>query len=62
MSAPPSGRHSLGGSAELRCSCHRLLARIEGRGLVLKCPRCKKGAVVSLSDLSATQEVEFIFL
>lgn len=45
---------------ELRCSCKRLLARLEDGQLVLKCPRCKREAVVSLGALSS-REVEVGF-
>jgi len=44
---------------ELRCPCHRLLARVEGRRLVLKCPRCKTEAGVDLDQTRHDIEVNF---
>jgi hypothetical protein len=44
---------------ELRCPCHRLLARVEGQRLVLRCPRCKTEAVVDLSGARRDIEVNF---
>lgn len=35
-------------SSEIRCVCHRLLARITDRGVVLRCPRCKRETVLAL--------------
>jgi len=35
---------------EIRCICHRLLARSENGKIVLRCPRCKREAVFSLTD------------
>jgi phage FluMu protein Com len=44
---------------ELRCPCRRLLARVDGRRLVLKCPRCKTEAVVDLDRDEHEIEVNF---
>jgi hypothetical protein len=46
---------------ELRCCCNRLLARVEGRAVVLKCPRCKRQAVLSLQGGAGGGEVELMF-
>jgi phage FluMu protein Com len=35
---------------EIRCLCHRLLARSEEGKIVLRCPRCKREAVFSLGQ------------
>ncbi len=48
-----------GARDELRCPCHRLLARVEGHRLVLKCPRCKTEAVVDLGRAEHEIEVNF---
>jgi phage FluMu protein Com len=45
---------------ELRCCCNRLLAKVEGTTVVLKCPRCKRQAVLSLCG-EHEQEVEVTF-
>ncbi|RMH39587.1 MAG: Com family DNA-binding transcriptional regulator [Deltaproteobacteria bacterium] len=43
---------------EVRCACGRLLARRAGAGVELKCPRCRRTAVVTLEDLrDAPREV-----
>jgi Zn finger protein HypA/HybF involved in hydrogenase expression len=48
--------------SELRCVCHRLLARIEDRTLILRCPRCKRQMLIPLDKPFAVGEVEVNFL
>ncbi|CAE6742021.1 conserved hypothetical protein [Nitrospira defluvii] len=38
---------------DVRCVCGRLTARLEKRGLVVKCHRCGELVVISLADLKA---------
>ncbi len=42
---------------ELRCECHRLLARINGHNLELRCPRCKRKLEIDLDELAKTQSI-----
>jgi len=35
-------------SIDIRCSCHRLLARQEGNVIIIKCPRCKRETRIEL--------------
>lgn len=48
--------------SDVRCPCGRLIARRDPRGIVLKCPRCKKEAVVPLNALLEGNflEIEFV--
>jgi hypothetical protein len=39
------------GEKDVRCVCGRLTARIEKRGVVVKCHRCGEFVVISLADL-----------
>jgi len=34
-------------ATELRCRCHRLLARLDDKQVLLRCPRCKQEAVLA---------------
>lgn len=34
---------------DIRCACHRLLARQEGNVLILKCPRCKRETRIKIA-------------
>jgi phage FluMu protein Com len=47
-------------ATELRCRCHRLLARIDRARLlvVLRCPRCKREAVLSVAGHDADAELQ----
>ena len=36
---------------DLRCDCGRMAARIERRGIVIKCNRCGEFVVIDLSTL-----------
>jgi phage FluMu protein Com len=36
---------------DLRCDCGRMVARIESRGIVIKCNRCGEFVVIDLSTL-----------
>ena len=36
---------------DLRCGCGRMVARIESRGIVIKCNRCGEFVVIDLSTL-----------
>ncbi|KXK02712.1 MAG: hypothetical protein L6Q34_12565 [Nitrospira sp.] len=38
---------------DVRCLCGRLTARIEKRGVVVKCHRCGELVVIALADLKA---------
>ncbi|ULA65981.1 MAG: hypothetical protein LZF62_40021 [Nitrospira sp.] len=38
---------------DVRCVCGRLTARLEKRGVVVKCHRCGEFVVISLADLKA---------
>ena len=46
---------------ELRCKCNRLLARVSRTEVILKCPRCKKQAVLSLAEDRSNVEIEVKF-
>lgn len=37
---------------EIRCECHRLLARLDGDMLELRCPRCKRSMTIDLTKVS----------
>ncbi len=50
-----------GNASELRCPCRRLLAKVSGRAVILKCPRCKREAVLFVEELTRTGEVEVVF-
>ena len=39
------------GATDVRCVCGRLTARLEKRGVVVKCHRCGELVVLSLADL-----------
>jgi len=54
-------RGSPTGSAELRCRCGRLLARLDSRGVVLKCPRCKREALLDLERFRRDGSILFDF-
>ena len=43
----------LQGDKDVRCICGRLTARLEKRGVVIKCHRCGEFVVIALSDLPA---------
>jgi flavoprotein len=47
--------------SDVRCPCGRLIACLEPRGLVLKCPRCKTEAVVPMDRLQGGQHLEIQF-
>lgn len=34
---------------DIRCACHRLLAKQEGNVLILKCPRCKRETRIEIA-------------
>jgi phage FluMu protein Com len=36
---------------DLRCDCGRMVARVESRGIVIKCNRCGEFVVIDLSIL-----------
>jgi hypothetical protein len=36
---------------DLRCDCGRMVARIESRGIVIKCNRCGEFVVIDLPSL-----------
>lgn len=38
---------------DVRCVCGRLIARLEKRGVVIKCHRCGELVVISLADIKA---------
>lgn len=42
--------------ADLRCHCHRLLARAVEQGIELRCPRCKHDTLLTWTRLSAMSE------
>lgn len=50
------------GSSEVRCECHRLLAQYQDGVIVLRCPRCKKQAVLSVTDASSPREIKVEFV
>lgn len=50
------------GDSDVRCPCGRLIARLDPRGVVLKCPRCKKEAVIALNALCEGSSLEIEFL
>jgi len=41
------------GGKDVRCVCGRLTARLEKRGVVVKCHRCGEFLVIALADLPA---------
>lgn len=47
-------------ATELRCCCHRLLARVdEARGtIVLRCPRCKREVLLSVAGQGRGAEIQ----
>jgi phage FluMu protein Com len=49
-------------SGELRCKCNRLLARVSRTEVILKCPRCKKQAVLSLAENKSNVEIDVKFI
>ena len=57
----PARRLTLAAGAALRCPCGRLIARLEARGVVLKCPRCKREAVIDLDRLREGGNVDIYF-
>ena len=40
---------------DIRCHCHRLLARSVPTGIELRCPRCKQNMVLTWSRLQALE-------
>jgi hypothetical protein len=38
---------------DLRCICGRLTARLEKRGVVIKCQRCGELVVIAIADVQA---------
>lgn len=36
---------------DIRCDCGRMVARIEGQGIVIKCNRCGKFVVIPLATI-----------
>lgn len=36
---------------DIRCDCGRMVARIESRGIVIKCNRCGKFVVIPLATI-----------
>ena len=47
-------------TTELRCCCHRLLARVDQarRLVVLRCPRCKREALLSVAGPGGNAEIQ----
>jgi Zn finger protein HypA/HybF involved in hydrogenase expression len=62
MAASRPEKHQTDRPSELRCKCHRLLACVENNTVILRCPRCKKRAVLSLDVSSPAREVEVRFV
>lgn len=57
-SVPPSSGGASGRSdagEELRCGCHRLLARAIPEGIEFRCSRCKENTVLSWERVRALQ-------
>ncbi|HJK93296.1 MAG TPA: hypothetical protein RMH85_34080 [Polyangiaceae bacterium LLY-WYZ-15_(1-7)] len=50
-STPPDVVRPLPGG-DLRCRCHRLLARVVDEGIEMRCARCKQSAVLRWDVLS----------
>lgn len=48
--------------SEVRCKCHRLLARYQNGKVVLRCPRCKKQAVFSVVNACVPDEINVEFV
>jgi len=46
-------------SADLRCRCGRLLARWEGKGLVIKCIRCGNLVSIPYNDIQGVPPGKF---
>lgn len=46
---------------ELRCTCHRLLARVRNGKVVLRCPRCKTEAVLKVAGASLGVDYHLVF-
>lgn len=44
-------------SRDIRCECHRLLARLHGEILELSCPRCKRKIVIDMKELARNQPI-----
>ena len=57
-SVPPSNGGASGHSdvgEELRCGCHRLLARAIPEGIEFRCSRCKENTVLSWERVRALE-------
>ena len=42
---------------DVRCVCHRLIARIVDQKFELICPRCKRKITIDLSEPGRTQDI-----
>lgn len=51
----PISRASADRPSDLRCSCHRLLARRTDAGIDLRCPRCKSHLLLSWLQLATLE-------
>lgn len=45
------GANTQAANTELRCDCGSLMARVTGRGIELKCRRCRRVVVVAADQL-----------
>ena len=43
--------HTASGTVETRCECGQLMAKLRGRGLELKCKRCKRIVFIPFSAI-----------
>jgi len=44
-------------ACDIRCECHRLLARLDGDTLELSCPRCKRKIEIDLKEIARNQSI-----
>jgi len=44
-------------SAETRCECGQLIAKVRGKGIELKCKRCKRIVVIPFSSIEGWSTV-----
>lgn len=58
----PLGSLDTASCSEVRCKCHRLLARYRNGKVVLRCPRCKKQAVFSIVNACVPDEINVEFV
>ena len=47
----------IGHSDETRCECGQLIAKVRGRGIELKCKRCKRIVIIPFSSIEGWSTV-----